>query len=173
MRAAFPPPGGTVYSIACRTNWAQWTNFTDLELMTRTSSRDELQLPELLGSQASPSVVTPHAASCKYLHQLNLYSADLFISRGAVCVSCDRGWMTSGRLAEWKHYFLFNFGVLAPADQTFCALICVLCIQGLNRQLLRWWPFWLFRAVRKMWCHQSKTMQLIKGWLISRPAVSL
>lgn len=169
------PPDDAVYSVARRTNWAQSTNFTDLELVTRASSRDELQLPELLVNQTSLSVVTPHAASCKYLHQLNLHSADLFISRGAVCVSCDRGWMMSGRLAGWKHFICFLILALRPRFVRFCALICALCVQGPNGLLLllRWWPFWLFGAVRKVRYHQSKTTQLIKGWLISRLAVFL
>lgn len=136
------PPDDTVCSIACRTNRAQSANFTDLELRTRTPSRDELQLPELLGNQTALSVVTPHAASCKYLHQLNLYSADLFISCGAVCVSCDRGWMMSGRLAGWKHFILFLIWLLRPRWIRFCAFkVLTGCCCGVDGHFGRFLPY--------------------------------
>lgn len=92
---------------------------TDLELMAWMSTHEELQLPELPVNETPLFVVTPHAASCKYLHQQSLYSADLFISRGAVCVSREQGWMMSGRLAEWKHFIFYLILVFWPWCITF------------------------------------------------------
>lgn len=78
---------------------------TDLELTS--AARDAVQIIIIscvwFGANGTPLsrelhvhktclfVVTPHAASSLYLRQLNLSSADLFMSRGAVDVSCEQG----------------------------------------------------------------------------------